>query len=341
MSVVCKLFNQSFPPKPEWTIDDIPDLTGKVVIVTGGNTGVGKETCRALLSKNAKVYMASRSKSKADDAIAELKEATGKEAVFLLLDLANLSSIEKSAETFKSLEKNLHILFDNGGVMIPPVEQLTTDGYDLQFGTNVLGHWYFTKLLLPILQSTAKASPDGHTRIVVTASSAAMFASTLDWGVMKDEPERRARGSQFLYAQSKFGNVVVAQELARRYGADGIVTTSLNPGNLKTDLQRHLGSTQRRLLDIMLYPAAMGAVTQLYAGTSPAGAEYNGKVAVAFVVHTHTPVYRRTIPQYLIPWARVGEIPKGADDPALAKRLWEWLEEQVRGRTAPQEENSH
>lgn len=316
MSVVCGVINQSFPPKPEWGVEDIPDLTGKVVIVTGGNAGVGKETCKALLSKNAKVYMASRSKAKADGAITELKEATGKEAIFLPLDLADLASVETSVQIFKSLETNLHILFNNGGVMTPPMEQLTSDGYDLQFGTNVLGHWYFTWLLLPTLQSTAKASPDGHARIVVTASSVAMFTTTIDWGILRDEPVRKKRGIQALYAQSKFGNIVVAQELAKRYGADGIMTASVNPGNLKTDLQRHLTGIQKWLTDAILYPAPFGALTQLYAGTSPAGAESNGK--------------------YFIPWAREGQVPKGADDPELGKKLWGWLEEQVQGRAAAQ-----
>lgn len=95
------LFDQSRPPKPTFSIDDIPDLTGKVIIVTGGNTGVGKETIKALLRKNAKVYMAARSKGKAEQAIAELKGETGKEAIFLELDLANLKSIKKSAEEFQ------------------------------------------------------------------------------------------------------------------------------------------------------------------------------------------------------------------------------------------------
>jgi len=316
MDVVCDIISQSFPPKPQWSVDDIPDLTGKVVIVTGGNSGVGKETCKALLSKNAKVYMASRNKDKADAAIAELKEVTRKEAIFLPLDLASLSSIESSVETFKSQESHLHILFNNGGVMIPPIEQLTADGYDLQFGTNVLGHWYFTRLLLPTLQSTGKASPEIHARVVITSSGTAQFVTSIDWGTLEDTPARKQLGTRRLYAQSKFGNVVIAQELARRYGGEGIVTSSVNPGNLKTDLQRYQTGFQRWFTDRILHPAPLGALTQLWAGTSAEGAEFNGK--------------------YLIPWARDGRIPKGADDAELGKKLWEWLEEQVRGRAVAQ-----
>ena len=95
------LYDQSRPPKPKFNIDDIPDLTGKVIIVTGGNAGVGKETVYALLRKNAKVYMASRSRTRAEPAIAELKEKTGKEAIFLQLDLASLKSVRRAAEEFQ------------------------------------------------------------------------------------------------------------------------------------------------------------------------------------------------------------------------------------------------
>ncbi|KDQ11791.1 hypothetical protein BOTBODRAFT_162426 [Botryobasidium botryosum FD-172 SS1] len=314
MDVVCGIAGQSFPPKPQWGIDQIPDLSGKVVIVTGGNSGVGKETCKALLTKNAKVYMASRSRDRAMIAIEELRGATGKEAIFLLLDLASLASVESAVKTFKSQEKHLHILFNNGGVMIPPIEQLTTEGYDLQFGTNVLGHWYFTRLLISMLQATSKASPDGHARIIITSSSTALFTTTIDWDTLRDTPARNKLGTRALYAQSKFGNVVVAQELARRYGGEGIVTSSVNPGNLKTDLQRYQTGVQKWFTELLLHPAPLGALTQLYAGTSPEGADFNGK--------------------YLIPWARHGRIPKGADDPELGNKLWEWLEEQVKDREA-------
>lgn len=95
------LYDQSRPPKPAFSIDDIPDLTGKVVIVKGGNAGFGKETVCALLRKNAKVYMASRNRSRARPAIADLKEKTGKEAIFLQLDLASLRSVKEAAENFQ------------------------------------------------------------------------------------------------------------------------------------------------------------------------------------------------------------------------------------------------
>ncbi|KIO23027.1 hypothetical protein M407DRAFT_215532, partial [Tulasnella calospora MUT 4182] len=136
-----RFLDQAYPPKSKFDPSrDMPDLTGKVIIVTGGNTGIGKHTIRALLNKNAKVYMASRSKERAEKAIADLKQETGKDAIFLELDLASLDKVTKAAKEFMSKEPALHILFNSGGVMVPPIEQVTEDGYDLQFGTNVLGH---------------------------------------------------------------------------------------------------------------------------------------------------------------------------------------------------------
>ncbi|KAF8659670.1 hypothetical protein AX16_001811, partial [Volvariella volvacea WC 439] len=138
MGQIVSGYRQGWPPASKFSVDDIPDLTGKVVIVTGGNTGIGKETVKALLAHNAKVYLAARSQEKASQAIKDLLQETGKEAIFLKLDLSDLKSIKRSAEEFQSKEKELHILFNNAGVMFPPVSEITTDGYDLQFGTNVL-----------------------------------------------------------------------------------------------------------------------------------------------------------------------------------------------------------
>ncbi|KAJ8488637.1 hypothetical protein ONZ51_g3428 [Trametes cubensis] len=108
------------PPKARWGVADIPDLTGKVMIVTGGNAGIGRETVKALLLHNAKVYMASRNEEKALAAITQLERETGRRAIFLKLDLANLSSVKAAAQEFMSKETKLHVLFNNGGVTYPP-----------------------------------------------------------------------------------------------------------------------------------------------------------------------------------------------------------------------------
>ncbi|KAF4617328.1 hypothetical protein D9613_006134 [Agrocybe pediades] len=270
---------EAFPPKSKFNVEDIPDLTGKVVIVTGANTGIA------------------------------VSQRKGKEAIFLKLDLSDLPSIKASVEEFQSKEKELHVLFNNAGVMAPPIAQTTAQGYDLQFGTNVLGHFFFTKLLIPTLAAGAKSSRDGKSRVVTTSSSGSNLVKTIDFDTLKDTPKRKKQRAFTLYGQSKLGNIIVSNEFARRYGDQGIVSTSLNPGNLQTDLARHMSSVERLFLKLIVYPAPLGALTQLYAGTSPEGVDFNGK--------------------YLIPWARIGKPNPAAEDAALSKALWTWLEEQV------------
>ncbi|CEL51538.1 hypothetical protein RSOLAG1IB_00073 [Rhizoctonia solani AG-1 IB] len=331
------ILSQSFPPKSLFSVEQIPDLTGQVIIVTGGNAGVGRETCKALLNKNAKVYLAARSKSRADDAIEWLKaETNGKAPIFLELDLSSLDSVRKAAEEFKSKEQELHVLFNNAGVMVPPVEQRTAEGHDLQFGTNVLGHYFFTTLLIPTLIHTAKNSPlartfsfpfcphidtnkslpDGHARVINTSSGAVYFVPKggITWETLGTDASSVAAcenlGTNMLYAQSKLGNVLFSNELAKRYADQGIISSSLNPGNLQTDLQRHLSWLVGRLC-LTLYPASYGALTQLWSGTSPDGESHSGK--------------------FLIPWARVGDAGPNSHDEKLAEKLWSWLEEQVKG----------
>ncbi|RXW24428.1 hypothetical protein EST38_g1426 [Candolleomyces aberdarensis] len=291
------LIKEAFPPKPTFSVDDIPDLSGKFIIFTGANT----------------VYIACRSQEKGESAIQDLKNETGKEVIFLKLDLASLKAVKAAAEEFLSKERELHVLFNNAlifvrGLMTPPVADLTVDGYDLQFGTNTLGHFYFTKLLLPALLEGVKSSPDSTARVVNTSSSSSLLGK-INSDTLKDSPERRRSTPRQLYSQSKLGNAIFAKELARRYGDQGIVSTDLNPGNLASDLGRHLGRIEHKVVSMMLYPVPMGALTQLWAGTTQEGATLNGK--------------------YLIPWARIGTGNPVLNDEKLGADLWKWFEDQV------------
>ncbi|KAF9529351.1 hypothetical protein CPB83DRAFT_875505 [Crepidotus variabilis] len=277
MSGAIQMLKEFYPCRTKFSVDEIPDLTGKIIIVTGANTGIGKETPKELLAHNAKVYMACR----------KLKELTGKDCIFLKLDLSNLSSIRATTEEFLS------------GVFRPPVEQITVQGYDLQFGVNTLAPFFLTKCLLPALLNAAKACPDSKPRVINTASAAAYSHSTIDFDILKDTEKRRKQGDMFLYGQSK-GTILFSNELARRWGDQGI-----------TDLQRSVPKVERAVMNkLVLYPADKGALTQLWAGTMPECAEYNG--------------------QYLAPWARLSKLPKGTDDLELAKKMWAWLEDQAK-----------
>ncbi|KAG6812183.1 hypothetical protein H0H92_003988 [Tricholoma furcatifolium] len=302
-------WSQTFPPAPKYSVDQIPDLSGRVMVVTGGNTGIGKEIVRALLSHNAKVYMASRNIAKATAAIEELKEDTGKEALFLELDLASLKSVRNAAEELLGKEKELHVLFNNGGTMFLMETShsldVTEDGYDIQWGTNVLGPFYFTQLLMPALLAGAQNS-DQKSRVIFTSSIA--LSKGIDFDSLKDTPARKKVSADQRYGQSKLANIILAHEVARRYGDKGVIATSLDPGGTKTGLQQHLPGWARPILNLMLYPPANGALTPLFAGTSEM--DLNGK--------------------FLIPFARVGVASTAAQDPELGQKLWSYLEEEVK-----------
>ncbi|THH29485.1 hypothetical protein EUX98_g4720 [Antrodiella citrinella] len=316
LAMLRTFIDQSYPPAPTFTEADVPDLAGKVVLVTGGNTGIGKETVRVVLEHGARVYLACRSEEKGKAAVKELLDLTGKTELFLLsLDLSSFASIRNCADELKRKETKLDVLFNNAGLMAPPIQQLTAEGYDMTFGTNVVGPYLLTKLLHPLLQAAAAEHHDA--RVVHTSSlgHAAGPKPCITWESLKPgepgENKRRSMGPDNLYYQSKAGVIMVANELARRYGDEGIIHMSLHPGTIKSELGRNWPLSQRisYSLFIRLKPTALGAITQLYAGTSPEGKHLNGK--------------------YLIPWARVGKSRDDMQDEKISGRLWEWLEEQT------------
>ncbi|KAL9107244.1 MAG: hypothetical protein Q9227_007868 [Pyrenula ochraceoflavens] len=315
--------SQTFPPKPTFTETNVGDLKGKVYIVTGGSSGVGKEVAQILYAKNGKVYVAARSESKIKDAISDIKskvkESSG-DIVPLLLDLGDLTTIKKSANEFLSKEDRLDVLFNNAGVMIPPQGSKTAQGYDMQLGTNNVGPFLFTQLLTTRLVETAKVAPAGSVRVTWVSSSAA-FLGTPTGGLELDNLDyKRDKSAGYKYGISKAGNVLHAYEYARRHKADGVVSTSLNPGNLKSELQRHVPMVGKLILKLILYPTVNGAYTELFAGLSPeAGMEKTGA--------------------WIAPWGRFVDMrqdivasgkEEGEGGTGLARKFWEWSEEQVK-----------
>ncbi|EPT03371.1 NAD-binding protein [Fomitopsis schrenkii] len=302
---------QSHPPQSEFSTDQIPDLTGQVMLVTGGNAGLGKETVKILMEHNAKVYMAARDENKARAAIEELKVKTGKEAIFLGLDLANLASVKKSAEEFLSKEKQLHVLLNNAGVTCVPLDWVTDDGYDMTFGTNVVGPFLFTKLLLPTILASRETTHDQHPRVIWLSSLAAYF-SPLFFDTFKDGPARRKAGTHSTYQQSKIANVMLARQCAQRFGDHGLVSLSVNPGNVQTDIMKYAEEKDKKITSWLYYfwPVEKGVLTSLWAGTMPEPIKHNGDFAV--------------------PWARVADPcrPEAYDD-ETGNRLWDWLEAEV------------
>ncbi|KAF8868230.1 hypothetical protein CPB85DRAFT_989707 [Mucidula mucida] len=200
---VADFFAQAFfVGKPKWSVQDIPDLSGKTAIVTGGSSGIGKDIVKALLVRNAgRVYIALRNQQIAEETIADLHEQTGRTAFFLPLDLADLASVNAAAEQFVSQEKHLHILFNNGGICFPPVEQTTPAGHDMSFGVNALGHFYLTRLLIPTLLRTFRET-DENPRVVNVASPS-IYVGMFDIKTLRDGPERQKLTLMNLYGQSK------------------------------------------------------------------------------------------------------------------------------------------
>ncbi|KAI0123915.1 hypothetical protein BJ170DRAFT_641043 [Xylariales sp. AK1849] len=326
MPIVSQL-SQVRPPTPAWTEKDIPDLAGKVYLVTGANTGIGKEVAQILYAKNATVWIAARNEQNALAAVTSIKEAfpssSGK-LEYMHLDLGDLTTIKKSVASFLARETKLHVLFNNAGVMMPPKGSKTTQGFELQLGTNNVGPFLFTKLLTPILVETAKTAPKDQVRVVWVSSSAAEALSPKG-GVDMDNIDYK-KNDGFLvnlmghkYGVSKAGNYYHSTEFARRYRNNGIVSMALNPGNLKSDLDRHVNGLAMVFRYLTTYPPVNGAYTELFAGVSD-------HVTIA------------NTGGWIVPWGRFSDIrkdlelgskPESEGGTGIAERFWDWSETQV------------
>jgi NAD(P)-dependent dehydrogenase (short-subunit alcohol dehydrogenase family) len=258
-----------------WTVKDMPEQQGRVVVITGANSGVGYESAVALAHKGAQVIMACRSMERAEPARqALLMRVPGAAVEVMQLDLANLQSVYQFADAFQAQYDKLDILMNNAGIMIPLYGK-TKDGFEQQFGTNHLGHFALTGLLLPMLLRTPKSR-------VVTVSSSAFWMGQMRFDDLQSE-RRYSRWEA--YAQSKLANILFARELQRRLEASGAETLSnvTHPGHAATNLQNHPTNRFEAIaLPIMNaisgQPAAKGAIYQLYAATAPEarGGEFYG-----------------------------------------------------------------
>ncbi|MPR36699.1 oxidoreductase [Salmonirosea aquatica] len=258
-----------------WTRDNIPDLTGKIAVVTGANTGIGYETAKALYEKGADVTIAARNERKAAAAAQKIRQESGDggRLDIAILDLASLDQIETFAEQFKATYKQLDILVNNAGVMIPP-PSLTDDGFEMQFGVNFIGHFALTAHLLPLLL----AAPAG--RVVTLTSGAATLVTGIDFDNLRlEKPYDEWRE----YATSKLADIIFTYELDRRLKAADcpILSLAAHPGVARTDLQRHIpGEILTGLFNH--YKTVMepwqGALPSLFAATAPAvmGGEFYG-----------------------------------------------------------------
>ena len=265
-----------------WTQKDIPDLTDKVVVITGANSGLGLESTKAIARKGATVVMACRNLEKAEAAKVEvLREVPGAKLEVMQLDNASLASVRAFADAFKAKYDRLDILMNNAGVMAIP-RQETEDGFEMQLGVNHLGHFALTGLLLDVITKTPNAR-------VHTTSSSANYNGEINF----DDPMlKEDYGRWKSYGQSKLANVFFANELHRRLKETGhdTVANSSHPGLVMTNLQStSLEKSDTPFMERVLYRLAgplmaqdvsMGTLPQLYGATAPSaksGAFYGPK----------------------------------------------------------------
>ncbi|XP_056900309.1 retinol dehydrogenase 13 [Takifugu flavidus] len=275
-------------------------LDGKTVLITGANTGIGKETSRELARRGARVVMACRDLTRAESAADEIRLSTGNGNVVVRhLDLASLYSIRQFTKEFLETEERLDILINNAGVMMCP-RWLTEDGFETQFGVNHLGHFLLTNLLLPKLKSSAPSR-------VVTVSSIAHRGGHVDFDDLFFS--RRSYSSLESYKQSKLANILFSGELARRLKGTGVSSFSLHPGVIRTELGRHVHGWFPMLGTLLSLPSLLlmktptqGSQTTLYCALTPGLEQLSGR--------------------YFSDCAEKETSPEGRDAVA-ARRLWE------------------
>ncbi len=244
------------------------DLDVRTFLITGANTGIGRETARALAARGARLHLACRSQEAGRRAIEEVAGQTGnRELELLAIDLGDLESVRRCADTFLATGEPLHGLINNAGVA--GARGMTASGFELMFGTNHVGPFLLTSLLLDRLRSSAPA------RIVNVASGAHYSAPGIDWEAVR----RRTSSITGMreYSVSKLANVLHAQELARRLEGTGVTTYALHPGVIASDIWRRVPWPVRPLMKRRMRSPEQGARTSVYCATSSeVGAESGG-----------------------------------------------------------------
>ena len=314
---------------------DIPSLAGKVILVTGGtqsltyssgniptsltNTtgtaGLGKESIVQFAKHQpAHIYFSGRNSKTAAAVISEVQAAQpDTQITFLQCDLASLASVSEAAKQFTSQSSRLDILLCNAGIMAHP-PALTSDGYEIQFGTNHIGHALLIKLLLPTLQRTA-AQPNADVRIVSNTSLGFKGhpASGIAFNDLRTKQEYPVIGHWIRYGQSKLANILYAQELARRYPS--ITSTSVHPGVISTGLVTDLGFWNKALVYVTnvgkMMTLEQGACNQLWAATADKEQVTNGG--------------------FYEPVGVPGTHDKLSNDEKLAGELWDWTQKELEG----------
>ncbi|KAJ5180096.1 Short-chain dehydrogenase/reductase SDR [Penicillium capsulatum] len=302
---------------------DIPNLQGKVILVTGGNVGLGKETILQLAQHGpARIYLAARTESKARDAIESIQTQLSSpvDIRFIPLDLCSFKSIRAAAAQFQTDSDQLDTLILNAGTMGNPAGK-TEDGFEIQLGTNHVGHFLLTKLLLPTLQKTvARAEAKGTTPDVriVSLASAGHAVSPVSFEELTSTPSLLEMSTWHRYGASKAANIFFAAELARRYPE--ILSVSVHPGAVNSDLYSHAkatGTAMKHSLNavsrLFFRDLTSGALNTLWAASTARTNLVNGAY--------YTPVGYRSGGTAFV------------QDAEVARKLWDWTEAQISERS--------
>lgn len=276
------------------------NLTGRVALITGANTGIGLVTARELAKRGAQVFIACRPSDKSNQALEQIRAAaTGSAPALLSLDLGDLSSVRRCAEDFLAQNRPLHLLINNAG--LAGAKGTTPSGFETTFGVNHIGHFLLTEFLLPRIKQSAPA------RIVTVASRAHYRAKGIDWAALRQPTHSRTGLAE--YGVSKLANVLFSAELARRLEGSGVTTYSLHPGVVASDVWRSVPAPIRWLITRRMLTTEEGALTTLFCATEPSIANETG-----LYYDTCKPRTPSTL----------------ARDTALAKELWKRSEDWVR-----------
>jgi len=293
-------------------------LQGKTAIVTGGNTGIGKETALDLARRGARVFLACRSEERGLPAVEEIRTATGNDQVFFKkLDLARITSIRAFAEDFIDEEERLDILINNAGLGSPKAET-TDDGFEIHMGVNHLGHFLLTNLLLDHLKQSGPGS-----RVVTVSALAALLIGEVDLEDLMNSkgyshPWYPPMATYRRYANSKLANILFTQELARRLEGSGVTAYSLHPGIIQTELTRNVESTIERFLTAMVSFPPFSYLLK----TPIEGAQTTICCAVDKALEHQSGLYYADCTAKDANHAQL-------KDPLIAKKLWELSEELV------------
>lgn len=246
-------------------VSDEPPLRGRVALVTGANTGIGRVTARELARRGARVFVATRDEARTRGVLADIR-ALGGAGAWLPLDLGDLGAVRRCAQAFLALDLPLHLLVNNAG--LAGRRGLTASGFELAFGTNHIGHFLLTQLLVGRLRRSAPA------RVVTVASRAHYRASGIDWAALR-RPTRHYFGLPE-YGVSKLANVLFSAELGRRLAGSGVSAYALHPGVVASEIWRALPQPLRWLVMRRMITPEEGARTTLYCASEPSLAGETG-----------------------------------------------------------------